>query len=215
AIIRDSHFVYTKGELGPDRDHGPDYINKDAITVHPLLVVGVANELVDFVLHAKIQTIASPAVAGAIIGSVTANWLGVEMGKEGEVKFVYLDKEGDGLALKRGFPEFVRGQRVCVVEDVLNSGGTARQTVDVVRQHGGQVVAVVAIANHGGVTAESLGVGRLHSLIDVPMPKYPSNDCPLCKAGVPVRVDLGHGHEFLRSLPSGERRRLAPPGYTC
>lgn len=215
AIVRGSHFVYTKGELGPERDHGPDYINKDAITPHPLLVVGVANELVGFIKYANIETIASPAVAGAIIGSATAYWLGAEVGKAGEIKFAYLDKEGGYLVLKRGFPEFVKnGRRVCVVEDVLNSGGTAKQTVDVVRRHGGEVVAVVAIANRGGVTAESLGVDRLHSLIDVPMPKFPGHDCPLCKEGVPVRTDLGHGAEFLRGLPLGHpRRRLAPEGF--
>jgi orotate phosphoribosyltransferase len=215
AIVTNSHFVYSKGELGPDRDHGSDYINKDIVTAYPTLVHDVAGEIAYRINRLPVEAIASPAVAGALFGQSVAFSLSASTGRE--INFVYLDKDGgDGLVLKRrGFPELVRGRRVAVVEDVLNSGGTARETVQVVRAHGGEVVLVAAMANRGGVTAQSLGVSRLETLIDVPMPKYPSNNCPLCKEGHPVRVDLGHGREFLQSLPVEERKRLAPRGYMC
>jgi orotate phosphoribosyltransferase len=76
-------------------------------------------------------------------------------------------------------------------------GGSARATVKVVRECGGIVVGVSALCNRGGVTAETLSVPWLESLVNIKMETWAEHDCPMCAEKVPVRTDVGKGKEFL------------------
>lgn len=101
------------------------------------------------------------------------------------------------FTLKRGQAASVAGKTVLVVEDVLNTGGSAARTVEAVRSAGGDVVAVAALCNRGGVTAADLDVPLLVSLLDVTMDAWDEPECPMCKSGVPVNTDVGHGKQYL------------------
>ncbi len=105
----------------------------------------------------------------------------------------------DSLDLKRGYKKLIVGKQVLVVEDILNTGGTALKAVNVARQNKGQVVAVGALCNRGGVTAEMFGVKELHSLLNIDMQVWTAAECPMCEEGIPVNVALGKGREFLES----------------
>lgn len=112
--------------------------------------------------------------------------------------------KGDSLAIKRNLFTIKRGQakhiagktKVLVVEDILNTGGSAALTVKAVREAGGEVVAVGALVNRGGVTAEGLGVPYLVSLLNVTMSAWDETECPLCP-DTPINTEVGHGKEFL------------------
>ena len=83
------------------------------------------------------------------------------------------------------------------MEDVLTTGGSVRQVVELVRQHAGNIVGVSALCNRGKVQPEDIGGVPIHSLIEVDLQTYPADVCPFCQAGVPINTDLGKGRAFL------------------
>lgn len=210
AVITDSHFVYTSGL------HGSVYINKDAVypRIHLLdeLCRHIAGKFAGgvFIREAGIEVVVAPAIGAIDLKTGVARELIRYTGRE--VLGVYAEHDEElvvttaGLSvptkkpqfvIKRGYGKLVAGKQVLVVEDILTTGGSARETVEAVRQAGGNVVAVAAIVNRGGVTAESLGVSHLSSLLDVNLETHPAAECPLCRDGVPVNVEYGHGRKFL------------------
>lgn len=96
------------------------------------------------------------------------------------------------FTIKRSYGENVRGKKVLVVEDILTTGGSAREAVNAVREAGGEVVGVGVLVNRGGVTAADLGVEKLEALLNVKMDAYEPANCPMCKDGVPFNQQFGH-----------------------
>lgn len=118
----------------------------------------------------------SPAVGGLLVGQELAKYLGT--------KAIFADKENDNMVLKRGF-QIKPGDRVVIAEDVVTKGGRVQQTIDLVKSLGGIPVAVGIIADRS--TGVDFGV-PLYSLIKLNLPTFDPEDCPICKAGVPITV---------------------------
>jgi len=191
AIITNGHFVYASGR------HGSDYVNKDGVYPDTELTSGLAFELaLRFTGRQAIHVVIAPAVGAVILAHEVARHLSIRL--KTKVFGVYADKDGDGFAIKRGYDQFVRGQPVLVVEDVLTTGGSAKKVVEAVRAIGGQVIGVGALCNRGGVTTHDLGdVPALESLVNIQLETWDENDCPLCRDGVPINTDVGKGREWL------------------
>jgi len=183
AIVTDSHIVYTSGK------HGRAYVNKDALYPHTDRTAELCGLMADLVRDAGAEVVCAPALGGIIL----SQWLGHHL----RLPAVYAEKVDGVLTLRRGYDQVVNGKRVVVVEDVLNTGGSLVETIRAVRAAGGEVVAAVALCNRGGVTAASLGVPRLESLLEVTLEAWDAAECPLCRDGVPVNTKVGKGHEFL------------------
>jgi orotate phosphoribosyltransferase len=99
------------------------------------------------------------------------------------------------MTLRRGF-EIKPGERVLVIEDVWTTGGSTRETIGVVEQEGGLVVAAGALIDRTGGTLE-LGVPA-RALVELAVPSYEPDDCPQCHAG---GVATRPGSRFVRSQP--------------
>ncbi|HEX5774483.1 MAG TPA: phosphoribosyltransferase family protein [Candidatus Paceibacterota bacterium] len=95
--------------------------------------------------------------------------------------------------IARDQARFVQGRGVLVVEDLLTTGESARETVEAVRRAGGDPIAVAALWNRGSVTAEMLNVSELFSIVEEVFPSYERNECPQCQAGIPFDTILGKG----------------------
>lgn len=188
ALLRDGHFVGTSGR------HLSAYVNKDALYPRPRDLARLCTALGQPYQDHDIQAVVAPALGGIALAQHTAAWFGPD------VLALYTEPTPDGQTLRRGYDRLVSGRRVLLVEDVLTTGTTLQQTADAVRTAGGAVVAAAALVNRGGLTAAALGVPELRCLLDLPLDSWEPADCPLCRAGVPVRSDVGHGAEFLRSL---------------
>ncbi|MCC6643322.1 orotate phosphoribosyltransferase [Candidatus Peregrinibacteria bacterium] len=189
--LAQGHFVYTSGR------HGDWYINKDAVYPHPDKLDPLTAMLAAAIesLRLNVQTIVSPAVGAITLGALVAHQL-YQRGRQ--INAVYAEKDGDEFTLKRGYASFVRnGARCVVVEDNLTTGGSVKKVIKTVRDNGGEVVAVAALCNRGGVTTEGLEVPHLISLLDIYLRDWTEQDCPLCREGVPVSVSLGKGRDFL------------------
>ena len=120
----------------------------------------------------------SPALGGVIIGHEVAAALGVQA--------LFVERgtpPNQALTLRRGF-KLGPGDRVLVVEDVLTTGKSTRETMEVARAAGADVVGVAAIADRSGGTID-LGVPH-KTLITISLPAVDAGECDLCKQGVPV-----------------------------
>ena len=100
-----------------------------------------------------VKTVVSPAMGGLVIGQEVARQLGT--------RFIFMEKEEGKLVLRRGF-KISSGEKILVVEDVVTKGGRVQETVDIVRQHGGQLAGVAMLVDRSngavnfGVPAASL-----------------------------------------------------------
>ncbi len=192
AIMTGGHFVYNAG------DHGDVYVNKDVIYPHTQLLSKLCKYIAENFENEEIDAVIGPVVGGVSLSQWTAHYLSLLQGKE--VFALCADKTDDeyGFEIKRGQKSFVSGgQKILVVEDILNSGGTVKKVAIVVRKNGGDVVGVGALCNRGNVTVEMIDVPIIHSLMNVTLEKFPADECPHCKNNVPVNTDVGHGKKFL------------------
>jgi orotate phosphoribosyltransferase len=184
ALIADTHIVYTSGR------HGSSYVNKDAVYPNTARVSELCRMMAEAVAGQGAQVVCGPATGGIILSTWTGHHLGIPA--------VYAEKApGGGMLLKRGYDKVVAGQRVLIVEDIVNTGGSLRETVDAVRTAGGTVVATAALCNRGGVTAADVGAPTLTALVALDLESWPAENCPLCRAQVPINTDVGKGREFL------------------
>jgi orotate phosphoribosyltransferase len=101
------------------------------------------------------------------------------------------------FALKRGYDRQLADRAVIVVEDILTTGGSVRDTVSAVTRAGGSVAMVAALCNRGNVAASAVGVDYLHALVCVDLEAFASEACPLCASGVAVDTSVGHGAAFV------------------
>lgn len=122
-----------------------------------------------------IQLVASPAIGGIVIGHEVARALGA--------RFVWTEREMGQMTLRRGFT-VSPGERTLVVEDVITTGGSTRETIDALKRAGANVVAAAAIIDR---SAGSAGVGvPLTALASLKVLSVDATDCDACKLGEPV-----------------------------
>ncbi|MDD4062366.1 MAG: phosphoribosyltransferase family protein [Candidatus Pacebacteria bacterium] len=183
------HFVYASGM------HGEDYINKDAIYPHTDKISDLCRLMAEGFKREWIEVVVGPAMGGIVLSQWVAYHLSNMSGRK--ILSVYAEKEKGHFIFKRDYSKIVAGKNVLVVEDIINTGGTAKDIVDLVRSVDGRVFGVSAICNRGDATKESLDVPELISLVDIKLISWSPNDCPLCQKGVPVNVEFGKGRYFI------------------
>ena len=177
------HFVYTSGR------HGADYLEKFRILENPGATVVLAGMIADHFRDAAVGLVAGPTTGGIILAYEVARQMGL--------KAVYVERgDAGGRALRRGF-EVEPGTRVLVVDDVVTTGGSLRETVSCIEGAGGQVVGVGVLADR--TAGRSLADRPFFACLTVDFPSYAPEECPLCRAGIPVSAPRGTGHAVTRS----------------
>jgi len=192
GALKQGHFVLTSGL------HTENYINKDAIYLHPDEIASLAKCIAYEYRDAGIEAVLGPAMGGVIL----SQWVAFHLSRmtKRDVLAVYADKDetGRGFVMKRGYDRAIIGKRILIVEDVINTGGSVKKAVDLARENGCKVVGVGALCNRGGATHEKVGhPGKLTSVIDIKFETWTEDECPLCKKHVHINTDVGKGQEFL------------------
>ena len=137
----------------------------------------------------SLHTVASPAIGGLVIGYEVARQLGV--------RFIWTERESRRMTLRRGFT-IKAGERVLVVEDVITTGGSTRDTIEALRSAGADVIAAASIIDRSGGQA-AVGLRRF-SLATLGVPALSPESCEACQRG-DVAIKPGS-----RSLTSGAQR---------
>jgi orotate phosphoribosyltransferase len=182
GAIRTGHFELSSGR------HSGTYIQCALVLEHPKHAEQLGHALAERFRDLSIGCVISPALGGVIIGYEVARALGVRS------LFVERDRSGQ-MTLRRGF-EIKPGERVLVIEDVWTTGGSTRETIGVVEQEGGLVVAAGALIDRTGGTLELSVPAR--ALVELAVPSYEPDDCPQCHSG---GVATRPGSRFVRSQP--------------
>ena len=120
-------------------------------------------------------TVISPAMGGLVLGQEVARQLGL--------RFIFVEKEQGKLALRRGF-KIAPDEKILVVEDVVTKGGRVQETLDIVREHGGQIVGVALAVDRSGGTA-NFGV-PMCSLISLRVETFEPDRLPPDLAAIPA-----------------------------
>jgi orotate phosphoribosyltransferase len=196
GAFRSGHFVYTSGR------HGDTYINKDRLFLFPKETSSLCRMLAEQHRESGAEVVIGPAVAAAIIAQLTAYHLTEMVGRN--VFAAYADKDGGDFALKRGYDAIVTGRKVLVVEDLVTTGGSIRKVIEAARRAGGDIVGAAVLCNRGAVEKDAIGNPiRFTSVARVALQSWEAADCPLCKKGVPVDLEVGHGRRFMEQKRSG------------
>ena len=169
GALLEGHFRLTSGL------HSSGYLQCALVLQHPREAEALGAEIADRVRDLGIQTVLSPALGGIVIGQ--------EVGRALGVRAIFAERQDGRLTLRRGFT-LDRGEKVLVVEDVVTTGGSTRETIDVAREAGAVVVAAAAIIDRSG-GQQKIDV-PFHVLTEVSLPTYDPATCPLCLAGQPV-----------------------------
>jgi orotate phosphoribosyltransferase len=165
----EGHFRLTSGL------HSPGYLQCALVLQHPREAEAYGEEIAAKVRDLNPQVVLSPALGGIVIGQ--------EVGRALGVRAIFAERQDGELTLRRGF-SLEPGERVLVVEDVVTTGGSTRETMEVARAAGATVVSAAAIIDRGG-GQQNLDV-PFHALATISLPTYQPESCPLCAAGQPV-----------------------------
>lgn len=165
------HFRLTSGL------HSGEYLQSALVLQHPDLAQRLGRELADRMPKGKVpETVVSPALGGLIIGHEVARALAA--------RFLFTERDSSGkMVLRRGFA--VRpGEVAVVIEDVVTTGGSTREVIELLQAAGVQVVGAGSIVDRSGGRAD-LGVPRV-ALATLDPVTWQPEECPLCKQGLPV-----------------------------
>jgi orotate phosphoribosyltransferase len=169
GALLEGHFRLTSGL------HSSGYLQCALVLQHPPHAEALGRAIAERVRELRPAVVLSPALGGLIIGHEVARALGV--------RAIFAERQDGKLALRRGFA-LGPGERVLVVEDVMTTGGSTRETIDVARAAGGQVVGTASIVDRsGGTIAFDVPFA---ALLQIALPTYDPDKCPLCAAGLAV-----------------------------
>lgn len=155
--------------------HSPGYLQCALVLQHPRPAETLGAGIAEGTRGWQPTVVLSPALGGIVIGQ--------EVGRALGVRAIFAERTDGTLALRRGFtlaPE----DRVLVVEDVLTTGGSTRETIDVATAAGATVVGAAAIMDRSG-GSHGLGV-PFFALCPMQLPTYTAEACPMCASGSPV-----------------------------
>ncbi len=160
------HFLLSSGL------HSEQYLQSALVLQHPDTATRLCAELAEHFKNSRIEVVIAPALGGVFVSHETARALGV--------RALFAERVNGELTLRRGFT-IKPGERVLVVEDVITTGKSTKETVAVVKKAGGVVIAAGSLVDRSGGKAD-VGV-PYKSLVTLLVPAYAPEACPLCKAG--------------------------------
>lgn len=154
--------------------HSANYVQCALLLEHPRNAKAIGEELGERVRGLGAQRIVAPALGGVIIGYAVAEALGLP--------FVFTERKEGQMTLRRGF-QLGEGERVVIVEDVVTTGKSTRETADVIARHGGRVAGFASILNRSG-KVNPFDPERYAALLALDFATYEENACLLCANGV-------------------------------
>lgn len=169
GALLEGHFQLTSGL------HSTVYLQCARVLQFPEKAEAFGRAIAQKFAGAEIQLVASPAIGGIVIGHEVARALGA--------RFIWTEREGGEMTLRRGF-SVSPGERTLVVEDVITTGGSTRETIEALKSAGADVVAAASIIDRSGGSVE-VGVPRV-ALATLKVLAVEPSICDACKMGEPA-----------------------------
>ncbi|MDT8900771.1 orotate phosphoribosyltransferase [Anaeroselena agilis] len=169
GAVLEGHFLLTSGL------HSPLYVEKFQVLQWPEHTARMCAALAERFRDAGIQVVVGPVTGGIILAH--------EVGKNLGTRAIFTERENGKMTLRRGFA-IAPGEKVLVVEDIVTTGGSVHEVLEVVKEQGGEVAGVALLVDRSGGKAD-FGV-RTEALLTLEVQTYQPDACPLCQAGVPI-----------------------------
>lgn len=179
--LLEGHFKLSSG------NHSQFYLQSAKVLEDPKIANMLATELAAQIKVSglEIDTVCAPALGGLIAGYALAQAL--------DVRYIFAERVNGEMSIRRGF-EVSKGEKVLICEDIITTGGSAMEAAAVVKELGGEIVGVAALANRGFCHRENSDVETkpncklpqdipFFALADFTFEMYSPEDCPLCKDG--------------------------------
>lgn len=171
--LLEGHFVLSSGL------HSEQYLQCALALQYPADAARFGHAIAERILNSpgatNIDTVASPAIGGLVIGYAVAEAM--------NARFLWTERQDGEMTLRRGFT-IKSGESILVVEDVITTGGSTRECIAALEEQGGKVVAAASIIDRSNGNA-NVGVPRI-SLVSLDVPTYALPECPMCAAGLPA-----------------------------
>jgi orotate phosphoribosyltransferase len=170
GALLDGHFVLTSGR------HSASYFQCAKVLQYPQHLLDFSKKIMDHFTNTDINTIISPAVGGIVIGT--------DVGRIMNKKTIFSERENGQMTLRRGF-SIEKNEKVLVVEDVITTGGSVKEVMELIESSGGIVIGVAVIVDR------SNGKVILHhnqfSIVPLEVKSYDENEIPESLAKIPIQ----------------------------
>jgi orotate phosphoribosyltransferase len=164
--LLEGHFVLSSGL------HSPVYLQCALALQYPSDAAKFGRAIAEQFIGENIETVASPAIGGLVIGFAVAQAL--------NVRFIWTEREAGAMTVRRGF-SVKENERILVVEDVITTGGSTRECIEALASRGGKTIAAASIIDRSNGKAD-VGVKRI-ALASLEVPSYRQEECPMCARG--------------------------------
>ena len=169
GALLEGHFLLTSGL------HSGQYVEKFQVLQYPKateeLCAGFAEKFKD----EKIDVVIGPVTGGIILAHETAKHFGT--------RAIFAERENGKMTIKRGF-EIKPGERVLVVEDIVTTGGSVMEVIEVVKELGGVIAGVAILVDRSGGTVDFGAPAK--AMLTLNIQNYTPEECPYCKQGLPL-----------------------------
>ncbi len=164
--LLEGHFILSSGL------HSPNYLQCARALQYPFDAAKFGRAIAEQFTDANIETVASPAIGGLIIGFAVAQAL--------NVRFIWTERENGVMTLRRGF-SVRKNEKILVVEDVITTGGSTRECIEALEKQGAKVKGAASIIDRSNGKAD-VGVPRI-ALASLDVPSHKPENCPMCERG--------------------------------
>ncbi|ADQ04728.1 orotate phosphoribosyltransferase [Caldicellulosiruptor owensensis OL] len=167
--LLEGHFLLSSGK------HSAKYLQCARVLQYPNLSEMICRDLAQYFKDEQIDVVIGPA-----LGAVTLSY---ELARQLKCRSIFAEREDGIMKLRRGF-KIEEGEKVLVVEDVVTTGGSVREIIEIVKEYRGEIVAVAGIVDRSGGKVD-LGY-PLKTLLTLEIETFDPEECPLCKEGIPI-----------------------------
>ncbi|MBU1098866.1 MAG: orotate phosphoribosyltransferase [Bacteroidetes bacterium] len=165
--LLEGHFLLTSGR------HSNKYFQCAQVLQYTKQTSEICQVLAEEYKDKNIETVIAPAIGGIVVGQEVARQLGA--------RFIWAEREDKKMTLRRSF-EIKKGERVLVCEDVVTTGGSVQEVIDIAKEKGAVVVGVGVIVDRSNGKAD-FGV-PMKSTLQLEVISYEPDNCPICKEGL-------------------------------
>ena len=169
SALLEGHFLLTSGR------HSNIYFQCAKVLQYPEYTEKICANIVEYFKNIKIDTVISPAIGGIIVGQEVARQL--------NKRSIFAEREDKSLSLRRGF-SLEKGEKVLVCEDVITTGGSVFEVIEIVKSFEANVVGVGSIVDRSNGKVK-FGYPQF-SAIKMDVISYFNDDCELCKKNIPL-----------------------------
>ncbi len=167
--LLEGHFLLTSGL------HSPQYFQCAKVLQYPKYLHLLSGEIAKHFEFSEIELVISPAIGGIVVGT--------EVGRMMETRTIFAERENNVMTLRRGF-EIKKGERVLVVEDVVTTGGSVNEIIQLVKEAGAKLAGVGYIVDRSN--GKTLFNTKEYSVLKIDVVTYQPEACPMCKQGTPA-----------------------------